>query len=243
MIKNNNFLTSLVENSCPVCNSTFIKSLKHKKYCSSDCSKEARKKLINKSARERYHAEKETYKKCKWCNKNTYVSDKYDHNCCSESTCIDKHQKWKRKVNNRKHYLKKKKVQGKTKKQKRLDAEVSRNYRKRNKDVLRIKYRWRKKEKAIWLEEYKKNIKCSKCGDNRYYVLDFHHIAINNKEFGIAEMIRQGFSVKRIEKEIDKCMALCANCHREWHYFKSNNKVVCFDIWLSEADSYTLTRN
>lgn len=57
--------------------------------------------------------------------------------------------------------------------------------------------------------------KCMICGYNRYQGgLDFHHIDPNDKEFAISG---SGFSRSwaRVEKEIKKCLLVCANCHRE----------------------------
>lgn len=64
----------------------------------------------------------------------------------------------------------------------------------------------------------RKKSKCSKCGENRWYVLDFHHIS--NKDYSIAHMSNSGYSIKRIKSEMKKCIILCANCHREEHYIK-----------------------
>jgi hypothetical protein len=62
----------------------------------------------------------------------------------------------------------------------------------------------------------KKHSKCAICGDTRWYVLDFHHI--NGKDFTISEKVREGCSLNTIKKEIEKCILVCANCHRELHY-------------------------
>lgn len=69
----------------------------------------------------------------------------------------------------------------------------------------------------------KKSYVCSKCGDNRWYVLDFHHEG--NKESDIAHMASEGYSIDSIKKEIEKCIVLCSNCHRELHY-KQNGGIV-----------------
>lgn len=59
---------------------------------------------------------------------------------------------------------------------------------------------------------------CAKCGDTRTYLLDFHHKDPAQKEFTIGVM-KKG-AKEKIQKEIDKCICLCANCHREFHYFE-----------------------
>ena len=59
---------------------------------------------------------------------------------------------------------------------------------------------------------------CAKCGDTRTYVLDYHHRDSTEKEFTIGKM-KKG-SLGLIQKEIDKCIVLCANCHREFHWLE-----------------------
>lgn len=66
---------------------------------------------------------------------------------------------------------------------------------------------------------YKKLLKCSICGDDRHYVLDFHHE--RDKKYEISDIIRSGYSLKTIKDELRKCTPLCANCHREKHYLES----------------------
>lgn len=68
-------------------------------------------------------------------------------------------------------------------------------------------------------EELKKTLKCSKCGDDRHYVLDFHHTNPENKLNTVSNLVY--ISWKRVEEEINKCVVLCANCHREEHYIIS----------------------
>ena len=59
---------------------------------------------------------------------------------------------------------------------------------------------------------------CVKCGDTRSYVLDFHHKNADEKEFTIGTLKKGNQEV--IQAEIDKCVCLCANCHREFHYLE-----------------------
>lgn len=73
-----------------------------------------------------------------------------------------------------------------------------------------------------YILDIKKNSKCAICGDSRWYVLDFHHI--KGKDFTISEKVREGCSLDTIKKEIEKCILVCANCHREIHYKESLNK-------------------
>ncbi|OGY89641.1 MAG: hypothetical protein A2927_02350 [Candidatus Komeilibacteria bacterium RIFCSPLOWO2_01_FULL_45_10] len=59
--------------------------------------------------------------------------------------------------------------------------------------------------------------KCKICGYAKYEgALDFHHLDKNHKGFGLSEkgMTR---SWTRIKEELDKCILVCANCHREIH--------------------------
>ena len=67
-----------------------------------------------------------------------------------------------------------------------------------------------------WSLEYK-GTKCSKCGYNKCTAaLDFHHINMEEKEFSLSDRELK-FDWPAIKKELDKCIVLCANCHREEH--------------------------
>lgn len=67
-----------------------------------------------------------------------------------------------------------------------------------------------------YVNDYKKKHSCNRCGDKRWYVLDFHHLT--DKKFEVSVGIFRGLSLDKLQSEIDKCELLCANCHREEHY-------------------------
>lgn len=65
--------------------------------------------------------------------------------------------------------------------------------------------------------------KCEICGYNKCIAaLDFHHIDPSKKDFGIsATNIYK--NIEALKKEADKCILVCANCHRELHYQKNKD--------------------
>ena len=59
--------------------------------------------------------------------------------------------------------------------------------------------------------------KCMLCDYNRCSdALEFHHKNSSKKEFSVSQsgLTR---SWERVKNEIDKCVLVCANCHRELH--------------------------
>ena len=59
--------------------------------------------------------------------------------------------------------------------------------------------------------------KCERCGYSKYIgALEFHHRDPTQKDFGISH---RGLtrSWKAMVVELDKCLLLCSNCHREVH--------------------------
>lgn len=59
--------------------------------------------------------------------------------------------------------------------------------------------------------------KCEDCKKSFHpNVFDFHHLDPDKKEFGIAERIVRNID-NNMKRELDKCVLLCANCHRERH--------------------------
>lgn len=75
------------------------------------------------------------------------------------------------------------------------------------------KRRKRLKEMVV---EYKGG-KCCICGYNTYVgAFDLHHVDGETKEFGLST---RGLtrSWEKLKAEADKCILVCANCHREIH--------------------------
>ena len=79
------------------------------------------------------------------------------------------------------------------------------------------------KKKTV--SEIKKNLKCAKCGEEREYCLDFHHIENKEKDNTIARMTSNNYRLDTVLNEIKKCIVLCSNCHREFHYFQEEDGI------------------
>lgn len=73
------------------------------------------------------------------------------------------------------------------------------------------KYRKRNRQ-YVW--DFLKINPCKECGEDNPRVLDFHHIKPEDKYRAISVMQAGRWGVEAIQKEIDKCVVLCSNCHR-----------------------------
>ena len=69
-----------------------------------------------------------------------------------------------------------------------------------------------------YILEIKKKGRCSVCGEEDYRTLQFHHIDPAEKEYKIAALATSACSLQKIDKEISKCVTLCANCHSIEHW-------------------------
>jgi hypothetical protein len=59
--------------------------------------------------------------------------------------------------------------------------------------------------------------RCSVCGYDRCInALEFHHLDPEVKDFGISD---RGYtrSWNKIKRELEQCILLCSNCHKEVH--------------------------
>lgn len=81
------------------------------------------------------------------------------------------------------------------------------------------------------LDDYKKAHPCAKCGESRIYLLDFHHRDPLKKDYSISDNTNAKFET--LMQEINKCILLCANCHREFHYLNQENPEYSIDNYLS----------
>ena len=72
----------------------------------------------------------------------------------------------------------------------------------------------REKAKA-YIIAAKDGVPCADCGvAYPQQVMEFDHRDPSEKDIDVSAMVRQRHSVKRIQKEIDKCDIVCSNCHR-----------------------------
>lgn len=94
---------------------------------------------------------------------------------------------------------------------------------------MRDKYQ----EKKVIVQQWKTELCCAKCGESRGYVLDYHHIDPSQKEDTIARMISNNYTLDKVKQEIEKCICLCANCHREFHYLEENDGMT-IDLYLQK---------
>jgi hypothetical protein len=95
----------------------------------------------------------------------------------------------------------------------RKDRKNTRSSHCKNCVVARVSERRRiNKRKCI---EYKGG-KCTQCGyDKCDRALEFHHLDPTEKDFIISKNIALKFD--KMKPELDKCILVCANCHREIH--------------------------
>ena len=76
----------------------------------------------------------------------------------------------------------------------------------------------RRKKNKEYIDS-RKRIPCADCnGVFPEVCMDFHHINPNEKDQHYNNGQLKCWSMKRIVEELDKCVVLCANCHRIRHY-------------------------
>lgn len=104
-------------------------------------------------------------------------------------------------------------------------SQVDRQYylsnQQRREDV-RKRAKQTKQDAREYITNYKKEHPCCICGENRWYLLDYHHVD-NNKELELSRV--RYWSITKIQQEIDKCAVMCANCHRDFHWQEANDGI------------------
>ena len=93
----------------------------------------------------------------------------------------------------------------------------------REKEINRVHVRRVKQVKDF--KEFKSKLKCILCNENHIATLHFHHLDPSTKEIDLSTAVRLGWSKDKLEKEINKCVVLCANCHAKEHYSLNTHNV------------------
>jgi ferredoxin-like protein FixX len=95
------------------------------------------------------------------------------------------------------------------------------NYRKLNPKKWRKYDKNRNENVKSIINEWKEG-GCVKCGETRVWTLDAHHIDPSKKEYAIGDI---SHGPNKVRLELDKCVVLCSNCHRDFHYLEKKDGI------------------
>lgn len=110
-----------------------------------------------------------------------------------------------------------------------------------HKDLCLARSRAVKKRKKALYDAIKAERGCLICGESNWKCLDFHHKNRTDKKAAVSELVRDDASHDVILVEIEKCVVMCANCHRKIHqtpYEKVVYKGWGYEIWLVNKAAY-----
>ena len=94
--------------------------------------------------------------------------------------------------------------------------ELNKRHYENNKSDYLSRAKKQHQEYRKWFRDLKKTLKCSRCPENYWACLDFHHLY--DKDESVNKLVGRMVSKNRVLEEIDKCVVLCANCHRKEHH-------------------------
>jgi hypothetical protein len=88
----------------------------------------------------------------------------------------------------------------------------------RNRDHNADRTHARRARHRSWLNQFKADRGCARCAESDPACLDFHHLDSDDKTMNVSQMVSHGYSLEKIQVEIEGCAVLCANCHRKEHH-------------------------
>ena len=78
-----------------------------------------------------------------------------------------------------------------------------------------------RERRRAWVVAHKRDSGgCRNCGESNPICLDLHHV--DEKVGSISALVAERRSLSTIQRELQKCELLCANCHRERHFEPSS---------------------
>lgn len=93
----------------------------------------------------------------------------------------------------------------------------SRRHYEKNRDAYKQRSKEAKQKVREDWWEFKKTLKCINCGFAHPAALDFHHVIRGPDNRKVHRLVANHAFISA-KKEIEKCVVLCANCHRIHHY-------------------------
>ena len=86
----------------------------------------------------------------------------------------------------------------------------------KNKERLLEYQKERYKKLLTIFQNWRQTLSCSVCNEKETVCLEFHHYSDEKKEGNVIHMVTR--SAKAVARELEKCIVVCANCHRKIHF-------------------------
>ena len=110
-------------------------------------------------------------------------------------------------------------------------------YRQNNKDKWRENSTNHIKKYNQLIQEWKSQ-GCKKCGETRAHIIDAHHVNPEMKNFMVGTAAR---GIKITKEELKKCIPLCSNCHRDFHFLEKKTGISIKEYVYSILDEHAKT--
>jgi len=106
-----------------------------------------------------------------------------------------------------------------------------------HRQVTKARRKNKRRELRMKIDEIKRRCGCRKCSEGDVVCLEFHHVDPNQKDFNLAAAIAYEWAWERVIAEINKCVCLCANCHRKLHAgrFQVSNDMTCRESVMARS--------
>jgi len=88
------------------------------------------------------------------------------------------------------------------------------------KEVIKRARKDRDKNRVEWIA-YKSKQRCSHCRKKHPAIIDFHHVIKEGKRSVNYLAVRKRNIPEAIKEAEEKCIPLCANCHRILHWIET----------------------
>jgi hypothetical protein len=111
------------------------------------------------------------------------------------------------------------------------------SYRQNNKDKWRENSTNHIKKYNQLIQEWKSQ-GCKKCGETRAHIIDAHHVNPEMKNFMVGTAAR---GIKITKEELKKCIPLCSNCHRDFHFLEKKTGISIKEYVYSILDEHAKT--
>jgi hypothetical protein len=101
------------------------------------------------------------------------------------------------------------------------NREYQKEWYKNNKEKQKERAAFFKKQAKLRNQKHLNDVKlksgCIACREPEPCCLDFHHLVKEDKIRHVSDMAGRAVSIETLDKEISKCVVICASCHRKLH--------------------------